>query len=285
MLDTRLETRDPNISTYNSPEVVSYYASLDELASCELVLFDEFLRKGMAILDLGVGGGRTTPYLSSIASHYVGLDYASEMIARCREKFPLNRFEVGNATDLSMFPSSSFDAVVMAFNGIDYVIPDESRFRALREICRVLRAPGTLILSSHNPRSIVVRPSWNRKCMQSLAARVVPGESVFFQPILYVLKALRITLASVLAAFRSTVRIGQRLGLRAFWYGDGYWMDAAHGGLKTHGSVPEKVVSELGACGFRLMRALGNDYPHADSIYVTDWYYYVFSKSDAAEAN
>jgi SAM-dependent methyltransferase len=285
MLDTRLETADPNISTYNSPEVVSHYAALDELTACELVLFNEFLRKGMAILDLGVGGGRTTPYLSSIASHYVGLDYASEMIARCRQKFPLYRFEVGNASDLSRFPSSSFDAVIMAFNGIDYVISDESRFRALREICRVLRATGILIFSSHNPRSIVVRPSWNRNQVQSLAAKVVPEESAFFQPILYLLKAVRITLASMLAAFRSTVRARQRLGLRAFWHGDGYWIDVAHGGLKTHGSVPEKVVSELDACGFRLVRALGNDYPHADSIYVTNWYYYVFSKSDAAGAN
>ena len=40
----------------------------------------------MAILDLGVGGGRTTPHLSSIAARYVGADYAAEMVARCQDK-------------------------------------------------------------------------------------------------------------------------------------------------------------------------------------------------------
>src|SRR4029077_3110752 len=125
---------DPNISTYNAPSVVGYYAALNCLTPCEQLLFDTYLRPGMAILDLGVGGGRTTAYLSSIAARYVGVDYASEMIAACRKKFPRLEFQRENVSDLSRFATSSFDAVVMAFNGMDYVIPDEFRFRAVQEI-------------------------------------------------------------------------------------------------------------------------------------------------------
>src|SRR5271167_1848328 len=140
MANTKPDSKpDPNIPIYNAPAVAEYYAGLDYLTPCERLLFDEYLRPGMAILDLGVGGGRTTAYLSSIAARYVGVDYASEMIAACRKKFPQIEFETENASDLSRFATLSFDAVVMAFNGIDYVIPDESRFHALREIRRVLK--------------------------------------------------------------------------------------------------------------------------------------------------
>ncbi len=274
-------TRDPNILTYNAPAVAEYYAALNYLTPCEQLLFDSYLRPRMAILDLGVGGGRTTPYLSSIASQYVGVDYASEMIAGCRKKFPKLEFEVGNAVDLSRFASSSFDAVVMAFNAMDYVIPDESRFRALREIGRVLKPEGILIFSSHNPRSIWKRASWNPQRVHAAAETIVKSDSVFFRPLRGVLTAGRATLAEVQAVLQSLGRAARRLPTRAFWQGQGYLIDPAHGGLKTHLASPEKVAQEVGGFGFRLLRVQGDDYPQVSRPYITDWYYYVFSKTGA----
>src|ERR1700693_4766502 len=96
--------QDPNIVTYNVPAVAAYYAGLRYLTPCEKLLFDAYLKPGMSILDLGVGGGRTTPYLSSIAGRYAGVDSSAEMIEPCRKKFPKLEFEVGNASDLSRFP-------------------------------------------------------------------------------------------------------------------------------------------------------------------------------------
>ena len=274
---------DPNISTYNAPPVVEYYAVLNYLTPCEQLLFDTYLRPGMAILDLGVGGGRTTAYLSSIAARYVGIDYASEMIAACRKKFPQLQFEVGNAEDLSRFTSSSFDAAVMAFNGIDYVIPDESRFRALREIGRVLKPNGILIFSSHNPRSIWVRPSWNPQRVRKLAEAVTRSKPVFFRPVLLSLTVARVILAGLQAIPQSLGQAVRKLPTRAFWQGQGYWIDPAHGGLKTHLSAPENVRRELGGFGFRLLRVLGDDYPQVSHLYVTRWYYYVFSTGATGE--
>jgi len=272
---------DPNLLTYNSPEVAGYYAALKYLTPCERLLFDEYLHSGIAILDLGVGGGRTTPHLSAIAGRYVGVDYATEMIAACRQKFPRLEFEVGSAADLSNFSSSSFDAVVMAFNGMDYVIPDEERFRALQEIQRVLRPRGVLIFSSHNPRSIWVRASWNPKQVREIAESIVRSDSAVFPAILWLLTASRRMLAGFQAVAHSLTRAARRLPTQAFWRGEGYWFDPAHGGLKTHGAVPDMVIRDAASGGFHCLRIQGDDYPRASHPYVTDWYYYVFSKSEA----
>src|SRR3954451_5780804 len=127
-------TQFSNFDVYSAKEVASHYAALKSLSACEVSIFNEYLRKGMAILDLGVGGGRTTPYLSKIASRYVGVDYSEAMIQQCRSRFPQIDFRTGDAVRLSMAQDASFDAVVMAFNVMDYVIPDESRATCLREI-------------------------------------------------------------------------------------------------------------------------------------------------------
>ena len=283
MVDPRPESEsypkpDPNIHTYNSPEIANYYAALDYLTPCERLLFDEYLRPGMDILDLGVGGGRTSAYLSSIAKRYVGADYAPEMVAACRKKFPRLEFETAGASDLSKFTSSSFDAVVMAFNVIDYVSSDEARHRALREIRRVLKPEGILIFSTHNPRAIWVRVTWNPQRVRNLAESIVGKDSIFRLPLLQSLTALRVMVAALQSVLRSLNRAAKRLPRRVFWRGEGYGMDSAHGGLKTHFAIPRIVDQELGEVGFRLLRVVGDDCPRVSHPYITDWYYYVFCK-------
>ena len=71
-------------------------------------------------------------------------------------------FFVAEASNLSLFKNASFDAVVMAFNALDYVLPDDKRRQCLRECQRVLRTGGVLIFSSHNPRPADAVPSESR---------------------------------------------------------------------------------------------------------------------------
>jgi ubiquinone/menaquinone biosynthesis C-methylase UbiE len=275
-------TPDPNLRVYNSPEVAAHYAALDYLTPCEQVFFGAYLRKGMAILDIGVGGGRTVPFLASIAGRYVGVDYSGEMIAICHQKFPDLEFHTANAADLSLFGEHSFDVVVMAFNSMDYVIPDESRFSCLREIGRVLSNEGLLIFSSHNPRAIIVRPCWNRKRLEELAKGMTRGLPALQPLLLPLLLGARALLAAGQATIETSVRVVQRCFTRAFWVGEGYLYDKAHGGLKTHCAVPRRVETELAKFGFRIERLLGDDYPATTCPYVTDWYYYAFRKMQSA---
>jgi hypothetical protein len=45
-----------NLQTYRIPEVASYYAALNYLTPCERLLFQSYIKSGMSVLYLGVGG-------------------------------------------------------------------------------------------------------------------------------------------------------------------------------------------------------------------------------------
>ena len=271
-------TNDANLPVYRDPEVVAHYAALDYLTACERLLFDAYLKPGAAILDLGVGGGRTTSYLSQKASHYVGVDYSAEMIHLCRGRFPQLEFMVADAADLAKFSDRSFDAIVFSFNGLDYLYPEKQRLKCLRECYRVLRSGGVLVFSSHNARSVLSRPAWDRKRLRTFAGKVVPEQSILFPAALGALTVLKSVHAFSRAAFDSAGRILRRVPRTAFWRGEGYWLDPAHGGLMTHCSTPRQVRDELTAFDFRFEVAQGDEYPRRSRSLVTDWYYYVFSK-------
>ena len=272
----------PNLPVYDRSEVAAYYASLDYLSPCEKALFDEFLKEGDAILDLGVGGGRTTPHLSRLASRYLGVDYAAKMVAACQQKFPQVEFLVADATNLGLLGDGNFDSVVMAFNGMDALVPDEARRRCLAEIHRVLKNGGVLIFSSHNPRAVFLRPAWNPKRIEAVAQMLAGQRRWLIKPTRYLLSCLRVVLALVKSAMDSALRLSRRVWRFAFWSGDGYMVDPAHGGVLTHYAVPERVIAEVEQQGFQFLRLAGDDYPRRSRAYVTDWYYYVFRKAETS---
>jgi SAM-dependent methyltransferase len=278
----RVETKKSSLQAYRDPKVVSHYAALDYLTACERLLFDTYIKPGMAILDLGVGGGRTTPYLSRKAARYVGVDYSEEMVQSCRRKFPEKEFLVCDASDLSGFSDASFDAIVIAFNGLDCVSPEERRWQCLRECARVLRAGGVLIFSSHNPRSIFVRPAWNRERLRVFTGKLVPERSILFPVMLWSLALAKSGHSFLRAAAESGGRMLRRVPKPAFWRGEGYLFDPAHGDLMTHCWTPARVREELARFDFRQAAVLGDDYPRRSRELVTDWYYYVFCKASAA---
>ena len=267
-----------NQQIYNASEVALHYANLAYLTPCEKVLFQTFIQPGMSILDIGVGGGRTTPYLSAFGSRYVGIDYAEEMILACRRKFPSLFFQVGNGADLSCFADGSFDVIVMAFNSIDYVLPEAQRHRCLQECRRVLRAGGWLIFSSHNPRSILKKPTWNSARVDRLAKRISGKSDLLNAWASIALTAAASMYALVRCLGRSAMKVARRIGTSAFWKGHGLWLDPCHGGLMTHTWTPKHCIQEVSAAGFQITKYLGDDFPGSSGQLVTDWYYYVFSK-------
>jgi SAM-dependent methyltransferase len=267
-----------NLEVYNSREVVAYYAEQSYLTCCERLLFDSYLEPGMRILDLGVGGGRTTAYLSNIASHYVGVDYAEEMVNVCRTRFPDLKFAVADAADLSAFADGSFDAVIFSFNGLDYLVPDQKRHQCVSECHRVLKPGGVLIFSSHNPRALFIDWRWDRERLRTLAIRLAGRRKLLFYPALWVLTCGRISLALLRTVKSAIPRAAERLPTRAFWLGDGYILHPSHGGLMTHCATPRRVIAELAAVPFELLRELPEDYPQKSRHYGTRWFYYAFAK-------
>ena len=83
------------------------------------------------------------------------------------------------------------------------------------------------------------------------------------------------------AAGASAGRIFGRMRRGPFWRGEGYDVDPAHGGLLTHYWTPRRAIAEVRALGFELRACVGDDFPHTSATLITDWYYYVFSKSDS----
>jgi len=45
---------------YNSSAVATGYGQQEYLTPCERLFFDTYIKPGMAVLDIGVGGGRTS---------------------------------------------------------------------------------------------------------------------------------------------------------------------------------------------------------------------------------
>lgn len=149
-----------NRDTYRNPQVVRWYADYESLYAPEEAILTQYgpALEGGRILDIGVGGGRTTPYLSRLAGEYIGIDYSPEMVAKCRLKYPALLFLECDARHLTPFSDASFDAVFFSLNGIDYV-NHPNRLMILREVHRVLKAGGLFIFSSHN-RDTKLRPLW-----------------------------------------------------------------------------------------------------------------------------
>jgi SAM-dependent methyltransferase len=142
---------DSNRTVYEQRSIVLQYVADTHLTPAETQLLAKFSDDiaGKRVLDLGVGGGRTTSYLAERCAFYVGVDSSEAMVRACRERYPHLDFRPGDARNLSQFNDGEFDFILFSFNGIDYVGHDD-RARILREVARVLRPGGVLVFSSHN---------------------------------------------------------------------------------------------------------------------------------------
>jgi ubiquinone/menaquinone biosynthesis C-methylase UbiE len=120
-----------------------------DLLPGEKVLFPKHIGKGLRVLDVGCGAGRTTAHIGKVTSNVVGIDLSDELVAAAREKHPDIEFKVMDAGSLD-FPDATFDVVVFSNNGLCYVHPEEKRIAAVREMARVLKKGGIAIMSSFN---------------------------------------------------------------------------------------------------------------------------------------
>jgi SAM-dependent methyltransferase len=107
------------------------------------------LARGRPVLDLGVGGGRTTSLLRLVSSQYVGIDYTPELVDLCRRRHPHVEVRLGDARNLAGIADGSQGLVVFSQNGID-TVDHEGRAHVLAEAYRVLQPGGIFYYSTLN---------------------------------------------------------------------------------------------------------------------------------------
>lgn len=220
--------------------------------------------RGGSILDIGVGGGRTAPLLSQIASRYIGIDYTADLLELARRRFPGLDLREMDARTLE-FPDASFDAVAFTFNGIDSVDLG-GRLRIFHEVFRVLRPGGSFVFSSLNRDG----PSF--------------GESVWAGDIGWrgLLGAARHVRRAILGGWRRIrlhpiARTGRDMAvapLAVHDFGVVAMFTSLHGQLKqleTSGFVVDAIFDD----------ANGRQIDPASPEYRPHWYYYVARKPAA----
>ena len=140
-----------NLDWYARPEAVASFSGHDLLEPTLVMLLVRYRdwildRK---VLDMGVGPGRTTAYLSRLTPGYVGIDYSPSMVEHCVRRFPATRLELGDARDLSRFEPQTFDFVLFSYAAIS-ALDHEGRLKVLSEVKRILRPDGLFAFSAHN---------------------------------------------------------------------------------------------------------------------------------------
>jgi len=147
-----------NKRTYDLLDTAKYYSSeshlklLDKPEETVIKLFENKL-KDMKMLDIGVGGGRTTYHFAGLVKEYIGIDYSENMIKVCKERFKDIHFEVCDVRSMHIFEDNYFDFILFSAGGIDHV-PLGDRLKALQEIKRVCKHGGLVGICVHNLQNI-----------------------------------------------------------------------------------------------------------------------------------
>jgi ubiquinone/menaquinone biosynthesis C-methylase UbiE len=151
---------EKNKIIYKTSKVVNYYAQSSSKQAPETTIMNLLSDKlnEFKMLDIGVGGGRTTSFFADKVKEYKAIDYSEEMINICRNRFqgkiPPENFLVADARDLNIFGPNRFDFILFSFNGCDYVSA-EDREKVFGEIKRILKPGGYFCFSTHNIQSIL----------------------------------------------------------------------------------------------------------------------------------
>lgn len=160
-----------NHDAYTSRLALGAYDRRADLSLAESAILEHLKPRVVdkRILDIGVGGGRTTPFLLELSREYTAIDYSEHFVKLVRAKFGLDSVYCCDVRDMSRFPDETFDFILFSFNGLDYV-SHNGRLQALSEIYRVLRQGGTFLFSSHNRiRSSDARRPSRRPDRESIA--------------------------------------------------------------------------------------------------------------------
>jgi len=107
----------------------------------------KYIHSGETILDLGCGNGRLFQLFKHENVKYFGIDFSEKIIQQAREKYG-DHFQLGDMFSLP-FSANYFDTIwsIAVFH---HIPSRELRLKALREMKRVLKPNGRIIVSCWN---------------------------------------------------------------------------------------------------------------------------------------
>ena len=170
-----------NLRTMRSVEVVAHYARPSGLLPHERAALDRVAdgARGRAILDIGVGAGRTVPALLAISPDYLGIDYSQKMVVACRARFPQQRFLNADARRMAEVADGSIQLALFSCNGL-CMVGHEDRLQIVREAYRVLAPGGSFVFTTYN-----------RNCPEAKAGFRLPDFALSANPVRSLIRAAR----------------------------------------------------------------------------------------------
>lgn len=149
MIDKIKDVINQNKRVYNL--IAKHFSSTRNQVWDSFRPFAAYIKKSDAVLDLGCGNGRVYQILADLSVRYVGVDQSEELIALAREHNPNLDFRVMEMSQLD-FPDAEFD-VVFLLAVLHHSPTREHRLATLREIARVLKPGGYVIMTNWNLHS------------------------------------------------------------------------------------------------------------------------------------
>lgn len=125
----------------------------------EILIDKNTVSKQDRVLDIGCGPGRVSIYLSRFVNQIIGIDISKSSIEYCNKRISQLKItnircffaDITSENTLKMLKDySPFDVALLLFNTIEGIPKRDNRILALKNINRLLKAQGRLILSIHN---------------------------------------------------------------------------------------------------------------------------------------
>jgi SAM-dependent methyltransferase len=149
--------------------IYAEYLLPPEMTQCEAAFACQALDLSARdeILDCPCGFGRHMEELRGRGLRVTGVDLSADCLARAVQWTPALRVARGDMRALP-FAGQAFDAAVNLFNSFGYFPPEENA-QAIRELGRVLRPGGRILIDTANPGPLVeLIQEHPRTCRQTL---------------------------------------------------------------------------------------------------------------------
>lgn len=172
----KLEKENTNINywemiTQNPSELYQQYFDAEERMLREKVPQDAY------VLDVCCGNGRSIMPLLARTHNIVGIDNVSNAVQNARAKlasYPTVRVLKADALHIP-FPDATFDVVTMSSTLVNFV---ENKVAALREMARVTKNTGSIIVSVYSEDALEARLDMYKR--DGVPIQKVVGTTVYF---------------------------------------------------------------------------------------------------------